>query len=251
MQRDRAALAKQYEKLTPKERLALVLEARARGDDAEVRRLWDTCPRKMYTSHDARFEDSYDAITKIVLSTCIDLASALAKARMVVACSVMLAPLIQLASVEEAHATMLEIYSEQRGEGDETGAEPPDGVEEDRDGGDEEDTEPKPTEFKPLTPEAYCEQHLPKTLERAQRVVDECFGKFAATPAGILAGLDRFTQRVLGMDAKSVLKAFMPVIVADIEDLKVDEVAADETLAAEVEETIMKGWRRFVFGEGT
>ena len=62
-------------------------------------------------------------------------------------------------------------------------------------------------------------------------------------------GLDRFTRRVLGMDAKAVLRAIMPPVLADIEDLKVDKVAPDEALATEMEEAIMVAWRRFVFRE--
>ena len=41
----------------------------------------------------------------------------------------------------------------------------------------------------------------------------------------------------------------MPPVLAEIEDLKVDQVAVDEALAAEVEQTLMKGWRKFVFRE--
>lgn len=247
MQRSGPALAKQYEKLTPRERLALVLEARARGDDAEVRRLWDTCPRKVYGAYDADFDVPYEAVSKIVLATCADLAAALAKVRMLVASSAMLAPLLQMGSLETAHKLAEEIYAEERARQRE-GADTPQGprdVEQEESGG-----AVVLAEIEPITPERYCEQHLPKTWQRAQAVVNDCLGHFAATPAGIFAGLDRFTRQIFGMDAKTVLRAVMPPLLAEIEDLKVDQVRPNQVLAAEVEETLMQGWRKFVFGEG-
>jgi hypothetical protein len=48
---------KLYETFAPKERLVLLLEAMARGDDAETMRLRRSCPRKTYTGPDAAFDD--------------------------------------------------------------------------------------------------------------------------------------------------------------------------------------------------
>ena len=46
------ALGKLYDRLTPEERFALDVEAMARGDEEESRRLVDTCPRLGYTMTD-------------------------------------------------------------------------------------------------------------------------------------------------------------------------------------------------------
>ena len=54
------AIARLYDQLDPKERLALVLEARARGDEAEEQRLRSTCPRRVYSMPDAAFTDRED-----------------------------------------------------------------------------------------------------------------------------------------------------------------------------------------------
>ena len=50
-----------YERLTPWERFKLVLEAKARGDEEEVCRLAETCPKKTYSMRDAGFVDLVEA----------------------------------------------------------------------------------------------------------------------------------------------------------------------------------------------
>ena len=54
------AIARLYDQLNPRERLALVLEARARGDETEEQRLRSTCPRRVYSMPDAAFTDRED-----------------------------------------------------------------------------------------------------------------------------------------------------------------------------------------------
>ena len=51
------AIARLYNQLDPKERLALVLEAKAREDETEEQRLRSTCPRRVYSMPDAAFGD--------------------------------------------------------------------------------------------------------------------------------------------------------------------------------------------------
>ncbi len=48
-------LGKLYDRLTPEERFKLDLEAMARGDDEESRRLVDSCPRRAYNMTDWAF----------------------------------------------------------------------------------------------------------------------------------------------------------------------------------------------------
>lgn len=44
-----------YESLTPRQRVIATIEAEARGDENEVTRLRDTCPKYTYRQHDAEY----------------------------------------------------------------------------------------------------------------------------------------------------------------------------------------------------
>ena len=55
-------LEKLYPRLTPDERLTLLLEALERMDEVEIRRLMDTCPSFSYTMLDVAFIQKKDAI---------------------------------------------------------------------------------------------------------------------------------------------------------------------------------------------
>jgi hypothetical protein len=57
-----------YDTFTPDERVKLALAAMGRNDEAELRRLWDTCPRKNYRMQDAAFDDRMDAVLLIAKS---------------------------------------------------------------------------------------------------------------------------------------------------------------------------------------
>jgi hypothetical protein len=65
--------ASNYDQLTPKERLNLVIQAAARGDEAEVARLHTTCPRRNYVELDSFFWDRRCEILRIAALVCIDL----------------------------------------------------------------------------------------------------------------------------------------------------------------------------------
>ncbi len=71
--------AKLYDQFAPAERHTLMLEALARGDEAEAVRLKDACPRKDYTQADAGFVDRREVAFEIMLVACIDLRSMWAK----------------------------------------------------------------------------------------------------------------------------------------------------------------------------
>jgi hypothetical protein len=57
-----------YEALTPKQRVIATLEAEARDDQAEVRRLVETCPKVTYRANDARYANTMQAITTLSLA---------------------------------------------------------------------------------------------------------------------------------------------------------------------------------------
>jgi len=50
-----------YDRFTPRERLNLVLDAMTRGDNDEVRRLGESCPRKTYVMGDMQHTELLDA----------------------------------------------------------------------------------------------------------------------------------------------------------------------------------------------
>ena len=62
-----------YEQLGPQERVTLLLEAMARDDAAEARRLRRTCPRATYTAEDPEFEDRWTMAFDILAVVTIDL----------------------------------------------------------------------------------------------------------------------------------------------------------------------------------
>ena len=62
-----------YEQFKPEERLTLLLEALARGDEAEVDRLLRSCPRKDYRCPDAEFDDRRSMAMDIAMVACADL----------------------------------------------------------------------------------------------------------------------------------------------------------------------------------
>jgi hypothetical protein len=84
-------LGKFYDRLTPLERFRLVVEAEARGDEEECRRLVESCLRKTYTMHDAAYEQRMRASEEVTITVCLDLAPRLAKLQMLVAFSNVLA----------------------------------------------------------------------------------------------------------------------------------------------------------------
>ena len=55
-----------YDRLTVPERFRLMLDARARDDEAEIRRLEASCPRKPYMMVDAEYASLHTASRLIV-----------------------------------------------------------------------------------------------------------------------------------------------------------------------------------------
>jgi hypothetical protein len=74
-------LGKLYDRFDPDERLRLVLEAAARGDEEDIERLRDTCPRETYTAIDVAFSDQISGSWKMTMMLCQLLAPRLTKLR--------------------------------------------------------------------------------------------------------------------------------------------------------------------------
>src|SRR4030095_3084707 len=71
-----------YDRLTPEERFRLDVEAMARDDSEESRRLVDTCPRHSYTMTDLAFSGRCKTIHGMVLALCVELAQHMSRLNM-------------------------------------------------------------------------------------------------------------------------------------------------------------------------
>jgi hypothetical protein len=67
-------LAKLYDQFTGLERVRLVIEAKARGDEAEVAHLVQSCPRANYSSGDNSYTVPMGATFDLVVAVCHDFA---------------------------------------------------------------------------------------------------------------------------------------------------------------------------------
>jgi len=75
-------LARYYDALTPQERLVLLLQARARGDEREEERLLRSCPRRHYSMREAAFTVRVMMLEGIVWALHWDLGRWLAQLRL-------------------------------------------------------------------------------------------------------------------------------------------------------------------------
>lgn len=76
-------LGKLYDRFRPEERFRLVIEAQARGDEGETRKLISTCPRREYTMTEAEYADRMIVAETLVQAVALDLAPRIARAKMV------------------------------------------------------------------------------------------------------------------------------------------------------------------------
>jgi hypothetical protein len=79
----RSGVGKLYDRLTPSERLRLDVEAHARGDETESRRLVDSCPMRSYNMTEWAFWGRWQTTTEIVLAVCVDLSQYMSRLNMI------------------------------------------------------------------------------------------------------------------------------------------------------------------------
>lgn len=80
---NKKGLDKLYVRFTPEERFKLDIEARARGDESESRRLVDSCPIRNYDMTDWAFSGRWQTATEIVMAVCVDLAQHMSRLNMI------------------------------------------------------------------------------------------------------------------------------------------------------------------------
>ena len=77
------SLGKLYDRFTPDERFRLAIEALVRGDEEEVQRLRDTCPREIYRMTELAYRDRVTRSMEMTMGVCLDLVPHLAQLWMI------------------------------------------------------------------------------------------------------------------------------------------------------------------------
>lgn len=101
------SLAGLYDRLTPQERFRLSVEAEARGDEEDARRLVDSCPRRQYRMNEVAFTGRWDTARQITLAMCLDLSQHLARLTAIEAV-IQTTPCLRVPFANEAERAYLE-----------------------------------------------------------------------------------------------------------------------------------------------
>ena len=233
-------LGKLYDRLTPEERFKLDVEAMARGDDEESRRLVDSCPRRAYNMTDWAFSGRWHTLTEMTLALCVDLAQHMSRLSMLDALRETLpyARVIYHNEGERAYLSGHEAGSryawERAGmEGDPPGWQPLEDEEE------VEDFDPAAEEeLEALTTRLEEADIMPELLERLERKIT----RKAWTLWEAFAG---FAEASLEVAPEKLIKVLLEPALSGVEDLKERKerlgVEPDRELSAEYGAAFSKG----------
>jgi len=238
-------LGKLYDRLTPEERFALDVEAMARGDEEESRRLVDACPRRNYTMTDVAFSGRWMTTLEMVLAMCVDLTQHMSRLSMLDAIREML-PYARVVYRNEGEKAYLDgheagsRYAWQRAGmgGDPPGWQP---LEDDLEA-EEEDFDPAVEgELDALTTRLEEVDIMPELLERLERKIT----RQAWTLWEAFAG---FAEASLGVAPEKLIKVLLEPALSGVEDLKERKerlgVESDEGLSAEYAAVFSEMWER-------
>jgi hypothetical protein len=241
------ALGKLYDRLTPEERFALDVEAMARGDEEESRRLVDTCPRLGYTMTDLAFSGRWMTTLEMVLALCVELTQHMSRLSMLDAIREML-PYARVIYRNEGERAYLEgheagsRYAWRRAgmEGDPPGWQP---LEDDLE---EEVEDSDPTiggKLEALTTRLEEVDIMPELLERLER-------KIAREAWTLWEAFATFAEASLEVAPEKLIKVLLEPALSGIEDLKERKerlgVESDEGLSAEYEAAFSESWERYL-----
>jgi hypothetical protein len=237
------ALGKLYERLTPEERFALDVEAMARGDEEESRRLVETCPRHTYTMTDVAFSGRWLTTFEMVLALCVELTQHMSRLSMIDAIREML-PYARVVYRNEGERAYLDgheagsRYAWQRAgmEGDPPGWQPlTDDLEaevEDFDPAMEGELEALATHLKEV-------DIMPELLERLERETT----RKAWTLWEAFAG---FAEASMEVSPEKLIKVLLEPALSGVEDLKERKerlgIESDEDLSVEYEAAFSEMW---------
>lgn len=207
-----------YEHLTPRERLTLFTQAKARADEGEMKRLIDTAPMQTWRLVDHDFTRGRDVLWDIIHVVCIQLNENVGKLHIIDKMQRITAPVLQLATMETV-PKVLDALSE---DAKEQMARHMSGM-----------VGKSAATFDIASDNGEAETGESLTKEEWGRVLDALTTEARQTVGGIIGGLredvkrdaaailasfDRLTRKVLDMDGLTVLRAWAPPIAEAIEE---------------------------------
>ena len=241
-------LDKLYDRLTPSERFRLDVEAQARGDEAESRRLVDSCPMRNYNMTDWAFSGRWQTTTEIVLAVCVDLSQYMSRLNMIDAIRETLpyARVVYHNEMDSAYLSGHEAGSryawERAGmDGDPPGWGP---LDEDGESTDAEDFDAAiDAELEAKGARLEEADIMPELLSRLEeKTTQEAWTLFEA--------FSSFCREELEVEPEKVTKALFEPIVARFEDLKARRekfsVHADKGRTSEYAAAFSEAWGRYL-----
>ena len=236
-------LGKLYDRLTPEERFKLDVEAMARGDTEESRRLVDTCPRRTYTMNDPGFTWRWDGAIHLTMAMLMDLRQNTGRLRMIDAFRTALPYLEVLRQNDTHHAYFDGHISGSRHAWKAAGktGDPP-GWEDDDEKA-EQNRDPEIDEDLGMIDarNSAADTWLTDILERLER-------DLASEAITVWAAYVRFCEETVEVEAEKLLKATFDPALEDVRWLKgIAEKLDLEPEAEAVEECragMVEGWRR-------
>lgn len=240
-------LGKLYDRFTPEERFRLDIEAHARGDERESRRLVDSCPVRNYNMTDWAFSGRWQTTMQIVMAACVDLSQHMSRLSMIDALRETL-PYARVVYQNEAGAAYMSghkagsRYAWKRAGMD--GDPPGWPLEEDEEEDDEDNFDPAADEdLEVLHTRLEDVDIMPELLNRLER-------KVAKEAWAIWEALAGFARQELELEPEKVMKVLSTPVLPGVEDLKVRKerlgIEADEDRAAEAREALSEAWSRYL-----
>jgi hypothetical protein len=232
-------LGKLYDRLTPKERFKLVMEAEVRGDKKESGQLIQSAPRYTYEQADSAYTDLVKASKDLTWVVCLDLLPRLADMRMASAFAEIL-PLACGAFAEDARACYLRGRREgaerawrAAGKDGDLPEEEPNG-----EGSGAKEALGRLSVRMEWASEGFADLARKLELENAKgaRALWEAFSNFCVEE--------------LGVEPKKLVKMWFEAALPEVEELeaRTQEVAAEREEVEKNEAAIEEGWRKLVEG---
>jgi hypothetical protein len=205
-----------YDRFTPEERFRLDVEARARGDEQESRRLLERCPRRTYTMNDWAFSNRWQTAMKLMDAVCHDLSRHLSNLRTIDALREVL-PHVRIPyrkEVEDAYLSGHEAGSRYAWRRAGMDGDPPGwGTLEDEEANDEDFDPALDGELEALDARLQVADILPTLLDRLER-------ELAQEAWVVWEAFATFSKSSLNIDPEKLLKAVFEPAFDGVEDLK-------------------------------
>jgi hypothetical protein len=231
-----------YDRFTPEERFRLDVEARARGDEQESRRLLERCPRRTYVMNDWAFSNRWQTAMKLTDAVCFDLSHHLSNLQTIDALREVL-PDVRIPyriEAEDAYLSGHEAgshYAWKRAgmDGDPPGWGPPEDEE-----AIEEDFDPAVDgDLEGLDARLQETDILPALLDRLER-------EAAQEAWEVWEAFATFSKSSLNIEPEKLLKVRYEPMLAGVEDLKRRReelgVEADKEHIAQYEQMLAEVW---------